>query len=208
MVRIRIKFCGITRIEDAEAAVEAGVDALGFVLTRRSRRHVEPAAAARIVRSLPPFISTVALFMDDDPDWIDEAIDNLNPDLLQFHGDESAEDCERHACPYLKAVPMGSISDVPGYAAAYAGATGLLLDANAIGEVGGSGHTFDWARVPDLSKPVILAGGLNAMNVGRAIRLTRPYGVDVSSGIEVSPGIKDARKMRDFVAAVRATIQP
>ena len=196
MVRIRIKFCGITRIEDAEAAVEAGVDALGFVLTRRSRRHVEPAAAARIVRSLPPFISTVALFMDDDPD------------LLQFHGNESAEDCERHACPYLKAVPMGSISDVPGYAAAYAGATGLLFDANAIGEVGGSGHTFDWARVPDLSKPVILAGGLNAMNVGRAIRLTRPYGVDVSSGIEVSPGIKDARKMRDFVAAVRATIQP
>ena len=207
-MRVRIKFCGITRVEDAEAAVAAGVDALGFVLTRRSRRHVEPADAARIARSLPPFISTVALFMDDDPDWIDEAIDNLNPDLLQFHGNESPEDCERHACPYLKAVPMGSISDVPSYAAAYAGATGLLLDANAIGEVGGSGHSFDWTRVPDLPKPVILAGGLDAINVARAIRLTRPYGVDVSSGIEASAGIKDARKMRDFVAAVRATIQP
>ncbi len=207
-MRVRIKFCGITRAEDADAAITAGVDALGFVLTRRSRRHVEPAEAAKIARALPPFISTVALFMDDDPDWIDEAIDNLNPDLLQFHGNESPEDCERHACPYLKAVPMGSISDVPGYAAAYTGATGLLLDANAIGEAGGSGHAFDWTRVPDLSKPMILAGGLDAMNVGRAIRLTRPYGVDVSSGIEASPGIKDARRMRDFVAAVRAANKP
>ncbi len=207
-MRVRIKFCGITRAEDAAAAVAAGVDALGFVLTRGSRRHVEPAEAAKIARTLPPFISTVALFMDDDPDWIDEAIDNLNPDLLQFHGNESPEDCERHACPYLKAVPMGSISNVPGYAAVYRSATGLLLDANAIGEAGGSGHSFDWTRVPDLPKPMILAGGLDPMNVGRAIRLTRPYGVDVSSGIEASPGIKDIRKMRDFVAAVRAANQP
>ena len=207
-MRVRIKFCGITRAEDADAAIAAGVDALGFVLTRHSSRHVEPAEAAKIARGLPPFISTVALFMDDDPDWIDEAIDNLNPDLLQFHGNESPADCELHACPYLKSVPMGSISDVPSYVAAYSGATGLLLDANAIGEAGGSGHSFDWTRAPDLPKPMILAGGLDAMNVGRAIRLTRPYGVDVSSGIEVSPGIKDARKMRDFVAAVRAANQP
>lgn len=207
-MRVRIKFCGITRAEDAEAAVAAGVDALGFVLTRHSRRHVEPAEAARIARALPPFISTVALFMDDDPDWIDEAIDDLNPDLLQFHGNESPEDCERHACPYLKAVPMGSISDVQRYVSAYSSATGLLLDANAMGEVGGSGHSFDWTRVPDLPKPMILAGGLDVTNVGRAIRLTRPYGVDVSSGIELSPGIKDARKMHDFVAAVRAANQP
>lgn len=207
-MRVRIKFCGITRAEDADAAVAAGVDALGFVLTRHSRRHVEPAEAAKIARTLPPFISTVALFMDDDPDWIDEAIDDLNPDMLQFHGNESPEDCERHACPYLKAVPMGSISDVPGYAAVYSGATGLLLDANAMGEAGGSGHSFDWTRVPDLPKPMILAGGLDAMNVGRAIRLTRPYGVDVSSGIEASPGIKDILKMRDFVAAVRGANQP
>ena len=205
---MRIKFCGITRAEDAAAAVAAGVDALGFVLTRQSRRHVEPAEAAKIARSLPPFISTVALFMDDDPDWIDEAIDDLNPDLLQFHGNESPEDCERHACSYLKAVPMGSISDVAGYVTSYSGATGLLLDANAMGEAGGSGHSFDWTRVPDLPKPMILAGGLDAINVGRAIRLTRPYGVDVSSGIEASPGIKDLRKMRDFVAAVRGANQP
>ncbi|MFZ2236133.1 MAG: phosphoribosylanthranilate isomerase [Dokdonella sp.] len=205
---MRIKICGITRAEDADAAVAAGVDALGFVLTRHSRRHVEPAEAAKIARALPPFISTVALFMDDDPNWIDEAIDDLNPDLLQFHGNESPEECERHACPYLKAVPMGSVSDVAGYVSAYSGATGLLLDANAMGKAGGSGHSFDWTRVPDLPKPMILAGGLDAMNVGRAIRLTRPYGVDVSSGIEISPGIKDARKMHDFVAAVRAANQP
>ena len=207
-MRVRIKFCGITRAEDADAAVMAGADALGFVLTRGSRRHVEPAAAAKIARALPPFVSTIALFMDDDPDWIDEAIDDLNPDLLQFHGNESPEDCERHACPYLKAVPMGSIKDVTAYVAAYGSATGLLLDANAIGEAGGSGHAFDWSRVPALSKPMILAGGLDAANVGRAIRLTRPYGVDVSSGIETAPGIKDARKMRDFVAAVKAANQP
>lgn len=207
-MRVRIKFCGITRAEDADAAVMAGADALGFVLTRGSRRHVEPAAAAKIARALPPFVSTIALFMDDDPDWIDDAIDDLNPDLLQFHGSESPEECERHACPYLKAVPMGSINDVTAYVAAYGSATGLLLDANAIGEAGGSGQAFDWSRVPALPKPMILAGGLDAENVGRAIRLTRPYGVDVSSGIESSPGIKDARKMRDFVAAVRAANQP
>lgn len=207
-MRVRIKFCGITRAEDADAAVTAGADALGFVLMRGSRRHVAPAAAAKIARALPPFVSTIALFMDDDPDWIDEAIDDLNPDLLQFHGNESREDCERHACPYLKAVPMGSISDVGAYVAAFGSATGLLLDANAMGEAGGSGHVFDWSRVPALPKPMILAGGLDAANVGRAIRLTRPYGVDVSSGIESSPGIKDARKMRDFVAAVKAANQP
>ena len=145
--------------------------------------------------------------MDDDPDWIDDAIDDLNPDLLQFHGNESPEECERHACPYLKAVPMASINDVAAYVAAYGSATGLLLDANALGEAGGSGHVFDWSRVPALPKPMILAGGLDAANVGRAILLTRPYGVDVSSGIESSPGIKDARKMRDFVAAVKAVNQ-
>lgn len=206
-MRVRIKFCGITRAEDADAAVMAGADALGFVLTRGSRRHVEPAAAAKIARALPPFVSTIALFMDDDPDWIDDAIDDLNPDLLQFHGNESPEECERHACPYLKAVPMASINDVAAYVAAYGSATGLLLDANALGEAGGSGHVFDWSRVPALPKPMILAGGLDAANVGRAILLTRPYGVDVSSGIESSPGIKDARKMRDFVAAVKAVNQ-
>ena len=206
-MRVRIKFCGITRAEDADAAVMAGADALGFVLTRGSRRHVEPAAAAKIARALPPFVSTIALFMDDDPGWIDDAIDDLNPDLLQFHGNESPEECERHACPYLKAVPMASINDVAAYVAAYGSATGLLLDANALGEAGGSGHVFDWSRVPALPKPMILAGGLDAANVGRAILLTRPYGVDVSSGIESSPGIKDARKMRDFVAAVKAVNQ-
>lgn len=206
MNRVRIKFCGMTRAEDALLAAQLGVDALGFVFTRRSRRFVGPATASAIIRQLPPLVSSVALFMDDEPAWIKQVISMVRPTLLQFHGEESAMDCEGYGLPFLKAVPMATVTDVASYAAGFAGAAGFLLDAHARGEAGGQGVRFDWTREPGLERPWLLAGGLDADNVGEAIRLLRPHAVDVSSGIEASPGIKDAGRMRAFVSAVQATI--
>lgn len=205
MNRVRIKFCGMTRSEDAMLAARLGVDALGFVFTRKSRRFVDPAAATGMIRRLPPLISSVALFMDDEPAWIRQVISMVRPSLLQFHGEESATDCEGYGLPFLKGVPMASVTDVASYAAGFAGAAGFLLDAHARGEAGGQGVRFDWTRDPGLDRPWLLAGGLDAGNVGEAIRLLRPHAVDVSSGIESSPGIKDAGRMRAFVSAVQAT---
>ena len=202
MSRVRIKFCGIMREVDAQAACALGVDALGFVFTRRSRRCIEPAAAAAIRRSLPPFVASVALFMDDEPAWVAEVVSIVAPDLVQFHGSEAPLDCARAGRPWIKAVAMASEPDVASYAARYAGASAFLLDGHAAGEQGGSGCRFDWSRVPVLDRPLVLAGGLEAGNVAEAIARTRPYAVDVSSGIESAPGIKDAARMRDFVAAL------
>ena len=203
MNRTRIKFCGLARLDDVRAAVELGVDAIGFVLTRKSRRFVEPAAARALRDQLPPFVSAVALFMDDDAAWIEQAIATLRPDLLQFHGAETASFAERFDRPYLKAVPMASIADVAAFAAGHPRAGGFLLDSHAAGASGGSGEAFDWTRVPRaFARPLVLAGGLDASNVAQAIALARPYAVDVSSGIETAPGIKDAARMRAFVEAV------
>lgn len=204
MTRVRIKFCGITRQEDAHVAAGLAVDALGFVFTRASQRFVEPDSALTIIRTLPAFITTVALFMDDDPAWIREVTSIVNPSLLQFHGAEPVADCAGYAKPFIKAVPMASVADVASYAASYPGASGFLLDAHRSGEPGGQGVRFDWSRRPLLEQPLILAGGLDAGNVAEAIREMRPYAVDVSSGIESAPGTKDAERMRAFVAAVRA----
>jgi phosphoribosylanthranilate isomerase len=202
--RTRIKFCGITRERDAACAVALGVDALGFVFTRRSRRFVDPQIAAAIRATLPPFVCTVALFMDDEPAWIETVLRSFRADRLQFHGGESAAFCEGFAQPYLKAVAMATIADVEAYFATYASAAGFVLDAHATGEAGGTGQRFDWARARGLSRPILLAGGLAPDTVGAAIAQTRPHAVDVSSGIEITPGVKDDAKMRAFVAAVRA----
>ncbi|MEZ5462742.1 phosphoribosylanthranilate isomerase [Dokdonella sp.] len=204
MTRMRIKFCGITRQGDAQVAADLGVDALGFVFTRGSRRFVEPDSARAIIRALPAFITAVALFMDDEPAWVREVTSIVNPSLLQFHGEEAVADCAGYGKPFIKAVPMASVADVASYAASYPGASGFLLDAHRSGEPGGQGLRFDWSRRPLLEQPLILAGGLDAANVAAAIRQMRPYAVDVSSGIESAPGIKDAERMRAFVAAVRA----
>jgi len=204
--RVRVKFCGFTRREDALAASALGVDAIGLVLTPRSKRFAGIANARDIRRALPPFVAVVTLFMDNEPGFIAEAIATVRPDLLQFHGSEEAPDCVRYGLPYLKAVAMGSAGQVDGRAvvAAHPQAAGFLFDGNAAGEQGGSGQRFDWARLPaSPSAPVILAGGLTAENVGEAIRAAHPYAVDVSSGIESAPGVKDVEKMRRFVAAVR-----
>jgi len=202
--RTRIKVCGITRVHDALAACALGVDAVGFVFTRRSRRFIEPAQARAIRRALPPFVAVVALFMDDEPAWIDAVIDAVEPDLLQFHGGESAAVAGAFARPYLKAVPMASGADVRAHAAAHPDALALLLDGHAAGEAGGTGTGFDWSRVPPIDRPIVLAGGLDPSNVARAVELVRPFAVDVSSGIESAPGIKDAGRMRAFVDAVHA----
>lgn len=202
--RTRIKFCGITRIDDALAATAMGVDAIGLVLTCRSKRFVELAKAREIRRALPPFVAVVTLFMDDEPAWITQAIAQIEPSLLQFHGSEPAEDCVRYGRPYLKAVAMADDVDLRTAFSAHPQAAAFLLDGHAAGEQGGSGMIFDWTSVPrDLDRPVILAGGLTAENVRIAIETVRPYAVDVSSGIESAPGIKDADTMARFAEHVR-----
>lgn len=202
MSRVRIKFCGLTRATDVERAVALGVDAIGLVLTPRSKRRLDPQAARELRRQIPPFVTAVALFMDDDPAWVAEAISIVQPDLLQFHGGESAADCLRHGRRYLKAVPMGA-GDPLAVIAQHPAATGFLLDSHAPGASGGSGVAFDWSRTPrGVESALILAGGLTCDNVGSAVRAVRPYAVDVSSGIESAPGIKDADKMRRFIEEV------
>jgi len=205
--RTRIKFCGITRATDARAAVALGVDALGFVLVPASPRYLAAEQAAAIRASLPPFVAAVALFKDADPAFVQEAIDRLRPDLMQFHGDETPEFCASFGLPYLKAVAMGEKQSLRGQARRYRDAVGLLLDAHVSGGMGGRGETFDWTQVTPVKAPLLLAGGLTPLNVAKALRQLQPYGVDVSSGIETKPGIKNADKMRAFVEAVRRADQ-
>ncbi|GLQ89005.1 phosphoribosylanthranilate isomerase [Dyella flagellata] len=201
----RIKCCGMTRIEDALLAAELGADAIGVILTAHSKRQVSLRQARAIVEAMPPFVTTVALCMDDEANLVQEIIDIVRPSMLQFHGNESDEWCKQFGQPYLKAIAMGE-----GAAALYQlrdhpHAAGLLLDGHGLGEAGGSGKSFDWSLMPrDLRQPLILAGGLNASNVASAIRVARPWAVDVSSGIESAAGIKDPGKMREFIAAVRS----
>jgi len=200
----RIKFCGLTRLDDVQFATSMGVDAIGFVMTRRSKRFVEPAAAARLRDAVPPYITTVALVMDDEPAFIDEVLRVLRPDMLQFHGDETDEACAAYGVRYTKAIAMGEGAGALDRLRRFPRAAGLLLDGHGLGEQGGSGQRFDWSLMPkDLAQPLILAGGLTADNVAEAIRVAQPWAVDVSSGIESSPGIKDRAKMERFISAVR-----
>ena len=201
---VRSKICGITRIEDALAAVEAGADAIGLVFYGKSPREVSIEQAAAIVQALPPFVTSVGLFVDMPRDELQQLLQRLPLDLLQFHGDESPADCEGHGRPYIKALRVRPGKDVAAAMAPYAGARGILLDTFVEGVPGGTGASFDWSLVPEnAAKPIILAGGLDAGNVATAIRQVRPYAVDVSGGVEASKGIKDAGKIRAFVRAVR-----
>jgi phosphoribosylanthranilate isomerase len=201
--RVRVKFCGLTRAEDVAEACALGVDAIGLVMTRRSKRFVPLDLAAALRAVVPPFVAVVTLLLDDETDWIAEVISRVAPDLLQFHGDETAERCTAFGRRYLKAVPMGSVADVHAYARAHPQAAGFLLDSHAAGGQGGSGVAFDWTRMPrDLARPLLLAGGLDAANVAAAVRIAQPFAVDVSSGIESAPGIKCAQKMRQFMQSL------
>lgn len=202
-LRTRIKICGITRPEDALAAARLGADAIGLVFHPRSPRYVELAAAREIVAALPPLVSVVALFMDPGRQEVETVLSGLTVDLLQFHGSESPAFCELFGRRYLKALPMGGGADPLAHARAHGQALGFLLDSHAPGQQGGSGETFDWNHIPqELPKPYLLAGGLHPGNVAEAVRRCRPYGVDVSSGVEAAKGIKDPAKLAAFINEV------
>ncbi len=203
MPRIRVKICGFTRIGDAVAAAEAGADAIGLVFYPPSPRHVSVEQARAIVDALPPFVTTVGLFVDEAPAGIEAVLRRVPLDLLQFHGGESPGQCERFDRPYIKAIRMAEGVDLALEAKRYRRARGLLLDAWHPEVPGGTGERFDWRRIPgDLPLPVILAGGLTPANIGEAIRAVRPFGVDVSSGVESGKGIKDQDKMAALIEEV------
>jgi phosphoribosylanthranilate isomerase len=200
----RIKICGITRVEDGRLAAELGADAIGLVFYARSPRAISVADARLVIAALPPFVSVVALFVNPTHAEVDAVLAGCSIDILQFHGDESAEFCRSFQRPYLKAVRMRPGLDLAASAADYSDARGLLVDAYVEGVHGGTGQQFDWQLLPaDLSLPLILSGGLDEQNVAQAVRQVRPAAVDVSSGIELSKGIKDAAKMAAFVMGVR-----
>lgn len=202
-MRTRVKICGITRIEDALAAVDAGADALGFVFYAKSPRAVSVADAASIISRLPAFVTSVALFVDAEPELIERVIEEAQVDLLQFHGNESAQQCGQYGRPYIKALRMKPDLDLNQQMVAYADARGVLLDAYTPGIPGGTGEQFDWSRIPAaLAKEITLAGGLDSSNIAAAIEQVRPYAVDVSGGVELSKGIKDAKKIEQFIAEV------
>ena len=199
-----VKICGITRIEDALAAGHAGAHAIGLVFYKESPRYVAPDLAAIIIRELPPFVSTVGLFVNATAAEVRATLALAPVDLLQFHGDEAPEFCGQFEKPYLKAVRMRRDVDLLQYARDYRSAKALLLDAYVEGRRGGSGITFDWGLVPrDVALPVVLSGGLTAQNVSEAVRRVRPHAVDVSSGVESGKGIKDASKIAAFMKGVR-----
>ncbi|HEK1686269.1 TPA: phosphoribosylanthranilate isomerase [Pseudomonas putida] len=205
MSNVRTKICGITRIEDALAAVEAGADAIGFVFYAKSPRAVDVRQARAIIEQLPPFVTTVGLFVNASRCELNEILEVVPLDLLQFHGDETPADCEGYHRPWIKALRVRSGDDLEAACQQYSGACGILLDTYVAGVPGGTGEAFDWSLVPArLSKPIILAGGLSADNVGQAIAQVNPYAVDVSGGVEQAKGIKDASKIEAFMRAVRA----
>jgi phosphoribosylanthranilate isomerase len=200
----RIKICGITRVEDARAAGELGADAIGLVFYAASPRAVSAEQARQIAAAVPPFVARVGVFLDTDEAFVQELLEAVPLDLLQFHGEESPRACSSFGRPYVKAVPMGDDTDASEYMARYPDAAGFLLDSHRRGQMGGLGIAIDCRRVPlTMGRPLILAGGLGVGNVAQIVCATRPYGVDVSSGVESAKGIKDVAKIRAFISEVK-----
>lgn len=203
VARIRIKICGITRSEDAVSAAEAGADAIGLVFYAASPRAVDIDRARAICAVLPPFVTRVGLFVDPDPAAVRAVLDNVAIDRLQFHGDETAADCERYGVPYIKAARVQKGFDLDRFTSRYPGACGILVDTYQAGIQGGTGKCFDWSLLPARrAKPLILAGGLTPGNVADAIRQVHPYAVDISGGVESARGVKDADRITAFVQEV------
>lgn len=203
LIRTRVKICGITNPEDGREAARLGADSIGLVFFARSPRAVDTATARRICAALPPFVTTVGLFVDPEPEFVASVLRDVPLDLLQFHGEESPQSCARYGRPYVKAVRMREGVDLNVMADRYRDSRGLLLDAYRPGVPGGTGESFAWERVPrQLDVPLILAGGLKPANIGEAIRCVRPFAVDVSSGVEAAKGRKDHSLMAQFVKEV------
>jgi phosphoribosylanthranilate isomerase len=209
-LRTRVKVCGITRSADARAAAEAGADAIGLVFYPPSPRYVSVERAVEVRDALPPFVQTVALFVNPDAAQVAQVIGRLKPAAMQFHGEETPQFCAQFGVPWIKAVRVKSEArevDLLEYVRPFSGAMAWLLDSH-VEAYGGVGERFDWSLVPGVlrnggDKPLILSGGLARENVGEAVRRVRPWGVDVSSGVESAKGIKDAAKIAAFIAEVR-----
>ncbi|SEO68000.1 phosphoribosylanthranilate isomerase [Aquisalimonas asiatica] len=203
-MRTRVKICGLTRAEDARSAAHLGADAIGLVFHDASPRGIDVGAARAIRSALPPFVTVTALFMNASGQRVRHVLDGVAVDLLQFHGDEDAAFCESFSRPYIKVVPMAGGADPGTLMASHPNAAGFVLDGHGAGEQGGSGRVFDWSSVPSSpDRPIVLAGGLHPENVAAAVRQARPWAVDVSSGVESAPGIKDARRMASFISEVQ-----
>ncbi len=199
----RIKICGIKHLDDALKAVECGADAIGLIFVEKSPRYVSLTEARVIAESMPPFVTVVALFMNASAETVREALKVVPLNLLQFHGEESPEFCDQFEIPYIKVLRMQNNVNVIAFAQEYPNAAGILLDTYSKAG-GGSGQTFDWSLIPDeVPLPLILAGGLNPDNVAPAVATVKPYAVDVSSGVESEPAIKDHKKIEQFIKEVQ-----
>jgi phosphoribosylanthranilate isomerase len=195
----RVKICGLTREGDVDAAVRAGADALGFVFAAGSKRMLEPPQAAQLVGRVPAFVSRVGLFLNQEAEDVARVLDQVPLNLLQFHGTEDGDYCRQFGMPYIKAVSATEGFVLEQAEMEYEDAAGLLLDSHPAGGLGGTGQVFDWARIESGKLPLILAGGLTVANVRVAIRQLQPWAVDVSSGVEDRPGVKNAAAMRKFI---------
>ena len=201
----KVKICGFTNAENARQAALAGADAIGLVFYDKSPRHVNIDVAREIVAALPPFVNRVGLFVNANPSLIDEVLCEVALDTLQFHGDETVNECMQYGMPFIKSVGVSSETDLIKIADDFSKASALLLDSYSSNSYGGTGKSFDWslARV-EIDLPVILAGGLNSDNVAEAISQVKPYAVDASSGVESAKGVKDIDKIKSFISNIRS----
>lgn len=203
-MRTRVKICGITTPEDALLAARCGADAIGLVFYPPSPRNVSLEQAREILAAVPAFVTTVGLFVDADADYVQQLLQQLKLDLLQFHGDETPEYCSQFSRPYIKALRMKPGLNISQLANSYSDAQGILLDAWVPGTPGGTGQSFDWQQIPELNRPLILAGGLSVTNVADAINMVKPWAVDVSGGVEQAKGKKSPTKVQEFMQAALA----